>query len=187
MSDFVHFEAIDEDGEQCMIDECEKVEERESDREFIDDTNYRESVTDCYGFANVSRPYVEAMEDALEDFNWDQEPENYCEEPTDNAIDEFSNSEIRVDRFNSSLANPQGADNPDSVFYSLLYALMYWLTDKIEPCADDTELRSDVKAEMFDENLLKDNRLLMNENQCFQINRKNSFFLRVFELKDKFR
>ena len=116
MSDFAHFEAIDEDGEECMIDECEKVEERESDREFIDDTDYSESVTDYYGFANVSRPYEETTEDALEDFCWDQEPENYWEEPTNSAIDEFNNSEIRVDRFKSSLANLQGADNSDSFF-----------------------------------------------------------------------
>ena len=106
MSDFVHLEAIDENGEQCMIDECQKVEERESDREFIDDTDYSESVTDYYGFENVSRPYEEAMEDALENFYWDQEPENYCQEPTKSAIDEFNNSKITVDRFKSSLANP---------------------------------------------------------------------------------
>ena len=58
------------------------------------------------------------------------------------------------------------------------------------------ELRADVKAETFDEfNLIKerfklDLDLMNFENQCFQINRiliKNSFFLRVYELKDKFR
>ena len=196
MSDFVNFEAIDEDGEQCMIDECEKVEERESDREFIDDTDYNESVTDCYGFANVSRPYEEAMEDAIEDFNRDQELESYCEEPTNNAIDEFNNSEIRVDRFKSSLANAQGEDKPNSFFYSLLYALRHRLTNRIEACGDDAELRLDVKPETFDElNLLMDRLkfdldLLNFENQCFLINRilmKNNFFLRVFELTDKFR
>ena len=51
----------------------------------------------------------------------------------------------------SSLINPQGIDNPDSLFYSILYALRCQLINKTEPCADDSELKSDVKAGMFDE------------------------------------
>ena len=170
--------------------------ERESDRDFIDDTNYDESVVDYYDFENVTRPYEEAMDDAFEDFDYNQEPENYSEEATNMTIDNFNNSEMRIEKFKSSIANPQGVNNPDSFFYGVLYALRYRLTDKIEPCIDDTELRLDVKAEAFDElNLIKDRlRLdldLMNfENQCFQINRilmKSNSFLRVFELKDKLR
>ena len=79
MSDFVDFEGINEDGEQNMIDECERVEETESDREFIDDTDYSESVTDYYGLENVTRSYEESLEDAIDAFDWNQEPENYCE------------------------------------------------------------------------------------------------------------
>ena len=195
MSDFICFEAADEntDTDQGMTSESERAEERDS--ELIDNTDYNESVSDYYSFENVTRLYEETMEDALEDFDHDQDLENYCEEPTNAPIDDFNNSKIRVDKFKSSLVNPQGVDNPDSLFYGLVYALRYWLTNKIEPCADDTELRTDVKTETFDEfNLIKE-RLkldldLMNfENQCFQINRilmKSSFFLRVYELKDKF-
>ena len=79
MSDFVDFEGINEDGEQNMIDECERVEETESDREFIDDTDYSESVTDYYGLENVTRSYEESLEDAIDAFDWNQESENYCE------------------------------------------------------------------------------------------------------------
>ena len=194
-SDFIEFEALDE-GE--VMNECERVEEEEmeTDRDFIDDANYDESVADYYAFENVTRTYEEALSDALEGFDYDQGPENYCEEPTDMEIDDFDQSKGRIAKLKSSLVNPQGADNPDSFFYSILYALRYRLTNKDEPCIDDAELGSDVKTEIFDEvNLLRDRlRLdleLMNfENQCFQINRilmKNNFFLRVFELKDKFR
>ena len=73
--------------------------------------------------------------------------------------------------------------------------MRYHLTEKDEPYADDNEIK-DIKAEIFDEiYLLKDEMrldldILTFENQCFQINRilnKKKFFLRVFELKDKFR
>ena len=92
MSEFVDFEAVHEDSEKSMMDEFDRVEERQSNREFIDDTEYDESLTDYYGFTNVSRSYEDAMEDALEDFDWNQDPENYCEEPTNRTIDGFNNS-----------------------------------------------------------------------------------------------
>ena len=74
--------------------------------------------------------------------------------------------------------------------------MRYNQNDKTDPCADDSELRSDVTPEIFDEiSSLKDKLkldldILNFENQCFQINRilmKNRFFLRVYEIKDKFR
>ena len=61
MSEFVNFEAVNDDRERDMMDECERLEERESDREFIDDSEYDVSVTDYYGFTNVTKFYEEAM------------------------------------------------------------------------------------------------------------------------------
>ena len=123
MSDFIDLGAIDDDGEQSMMEECKRVEERESDREFIDDTECDESVTDYYGFTNVSRSYEDAMEDPLEDFNWNQEPGNYSDESTNTAIDEFNNSENRVDKFKSSLVNPQGGEISLIRYSTACYAL----------------------------------------------------------------
>ena len=77
--------------------------------------------------------------------------ENYCNEPTNRAIDVFNNLKQRVDKFKSSLVNPQGADNPNSFFYTILYALRYRLTNKTKPCADDHKLRPDVKPKIFEE------------------------------------
>ena len=80
MSDFIEFEALDA-GEG--MNECERVEEgeMETDRKFIDDANSDESVADYYAFENVTRTYDEAMSDALQGFDYDQEPENYCLKP----------------------------------------------------------------------------------------------------------
>ena len=49
-----------------------------SDEEFIDDSEINESITDHYGFTNVSRNYTEAVEDSFSDFDFDQELNNYC-------------------------------------------------------------------------------------------------------------
>ena len=181
MSEFVEFEAIEDDCEREMMGECERVEERVSDREFIDDSEYDESVTDYYGFINVTKSYEEAMREDLEDDEIDEnaKAENYCEddEQTNVSVDEFKTSKERVEKFKSSLLNPQGLDNPDSFFYAILYALRYNQNDKTDPCADDSELRSDATLEIFDEiSSLKDKLkldldILNFENQCFQINR----------------
>ena len=90
MADFINFEADDED----MYNECERFEkesenEDEHDREFIHDRQYDESVTDYYAFENVTRPYEESMEDAVENFDYTLEPENYCEEPICAVFDNF--------------------------------------------------------------------------------------------------
>ena len=140
------------------------------------------------------------MREGLEDNEIDEnaEVESYCEDdkPTNVSVDEFKNSKERVDKFKSSLLNPQGLDDPDSFFYAILYALRYNQNSKTDPCTDDSELRSDVTTEIFNEiSSLKDRLkldldILNFENQCFQINRilmKNHLFLRVYEIKDKFR
>ena len=81
-------------------------------------------MSDYCGFTNVSRSYEDAMQDALEGFDWVQEPKNYTNEPTTSvSFDEFKNSDERIAKFKSSLINPQGVGNPDSFFYSILYAL----------------------------------------------------------------
>ena len=117
MAEFINFEADDED----LYNECERYEKEseyddEHDREFIDDRQYDESVSDYYTLQNVSRSYEEGMEDALENFDYSQEPENYCEEPICAAFNNFDNFQSRIVKFKLSLHNPQGLDNPDSFF-----------------------------------------------------------------------
>ena len=45
-------------------------EERESNREFIDDAEYDESVENYGAFDNVSRDYNDAINDSLSGFNF---------------------------------------------------------------------------------------------------------------------
>ena len=94
------------------------------------------------------------------------------------------------------MINPQGDENVDSLFYAILYSIRYTLTGKSDPCENDNELQNDTKLDgiseifLMKENMRLDLDILTFENQCHQINHilnKNNLFLRVFELKEKFR
>ena len=69
-------------------------EERESNREFIDDAEYDKSVENYQAFDNVSRDYDDAINDSLSSFDFSQEATNYC---PDNEIEE-----VVVDNFKYS-------------------------------------------------------------------------------------
>ena len=134
MSDFLFSEAIEEDG--SLVDEIETV----SDNDFIDDTESDESVEDHYAFTNVNRN-ADAVYDSFSDFDFDQKPNNYCNEVCNLPVDEFKDYKQKIDLFIGTLINPQGSNNKDSVFYSILYTVRYFLTQKIETCRNEDDLR----------------------------------------------
>ena len=65
MADFLLTEAVDDnaidEGNECNINEEMTI----SDEELIDDSEINESITDHYGFTNVSRDYTEARTESL--------------------------------------------------------------------------------------------------------------------------
>ena len=96
-------------------------EERESDREFIDDAEYDESVENYRAFENVSRDYNDAVNDSLSGFDFSQEATNYCSdnEIEEEVVDNFKDSKKKVDKFKKTLVNPHGDDNSDSLFFCI--------------------------------------------------------------------
>ena len=78
MSDFLFSETIEEDGN--LVDESEDETETVSNNDFIDDTEIDDTVEDHYAFTNVNRNYADAVCDSFSDFDFDQEPNNYCNE-----------------------------------------------------------------------------------------------------------
>ena len=197
MADFLLTEAVDEDAKTIEgKDEGNIIDMTLSDEEFIDDSSVvEESVTDYYGLTNVSREYDDAIQDSFSDFDYNQEANNYCnDDELFDEIDEFKDFKFRVEKFKKTLINPQGFDNKNSFFYSILYAIRYQLTNKFDD-VNDEQIKVDIGAEIYDKiHLLKDFLkldldILNFENQCLTINQilsKNGLFLRVFELKDKF-
>ena len=152
MADFLLTEAIDDDAIDEGNDGNITEEMTISAEEFIDDSEINESITDHYGFTNVSRDYTEAVEDSFSDFDFDQEPNDYCNENEirDLEIDNFKDYKSKIENFVKTLINPQGLNNDDSFFYSILLAIRYQLPGKVEPC-DDEQLKIDIGAEIFDE------------------------------------
>ena len=171
MSDFLFSEAIvEEDG--SLIDESEDEIETVSDNDFINNTEIDESMEDHYAFTNVNRNYADAVYDSFSDFDFDQEPNNeneVCNLPDD----EFKDYKQKIDLFIGTLNYPHRLNNKDSLFYSILYTVRYFLTQKFEPRTDEDELRLDVTAEIFDEiyplkeSMRLDLDVLNFEKQCF--------------------
>ena len=199
MADLLLTETVDDDaineGNEGNINEEMTI----SDEEFIDDSEINESITDHYGFTNVSRDYTEAVEDSFSDFNFDfdQERNNYCDENEirDLEIGNFKDYKSKIENFVKTLIGPQGLNNDDSFFYSILFATRYQLSGKVEPC-DDEQLKIDIGAEIFNEiyplkSMMKLKLDILHfENQCLKINQilnENNLFWHIFELKEKFR
>ena len=197
MADFLLTEAVDEDTATTDVNDEGNIDMTLSDEEFIDDSVIEQDVTEYYGFTNVSKDYTEAVQDSFSYFDYDQEANNYCVEDDlhDIKIDEVKDYKSRVDKFAKTLLNPQGLNNKDSFFCSILFAIRYRLTDKFDTVDNDEQIKADIGAETFDEiyslkDILKlDLDILNFENQCNKINQilnKNSLFLSVFEFKQKF-
>ena len=90
-------------------------EERENDKQFIDDTEYDKSVENHRAFDNVSRDYNDAINDSLSDFDFSQEATNYCQENEieEAVVDNFKDSKKKGDEFKKTLVNPHGDNNSD--------------------------------------------------------------------------
>ena len=193
MAEFLETEAIDVDA----TDDDNNSEGRDiatvSDDEFIDDT---EQESGYFYFTNVTRTYDDVMRD-VKNID-DLEARHYFDsDEEDQELNEFPNFEAKVKLFRESLINPHGLENPDSFFYSILYAIRHKLTGKVDFIEGEDSLKQDVGLTLSHD-LFKIKSLLrldgednLNfENQCFQINTilsRYDMFLRVFELKDKFR
>ena len=95
MAEFVLSESEVEDS---VCDDMSIVsEERESNREFIDDVEYDENVGNVRAIDNVSRDYDDAINDCLSGFDFSQEATNYY---SDNEIEV-----VVVDSFKGSKKN----------------------------------------------------------------------------------
>ena len=108
MADFLLTEAVDED-DVGGVDEGNIYEKLTlSDEEFIDDSVIEESVSDHYGFTNVYRDYTKAIEDSFSDFDFEQEPNNYCNENEihDLEVDIFKDYKSKTEKFTKLLLNP---------------------------------------------------------------------------------
>ena len=182
MADFVKFEvAFYDDDNDDYNSEVEDTNVSDID-DFIDDNDYDESVETYYAFTNVNSSLEEAVQDTYDPFG--------------DIIDEFKNSAKRLDDLKSTLLIPHGLENIDSFPFALLLAICNQLKNEKDECRID-ELKSDIENDqLYDAILSRKANLRLDldfqnfENQCFPVTDliiKYGLFLRIYELKDKFR
>ena len=131
MADFLLSEAVDEDAKTTVDsdnDEGNIFNMTLSDEEFIDDSVVEESVSDYYGFTNVSREYDDAIQDSFSDLDYNQEANNYCDESEiyDSKIDGFNDYKSRIEKFAKTLVG-----NPQFFEKKRFFLLFYLVCDKI--------------------------------------------------------
>ena len=138
-------------------------EERESNREFIDDVKNDKNVENYRAFENVSTDYDNAINDSLSDFDFSQEATNYRSdnEIEEVVVDNFKDSEKKIDKFKKSLVNPHWDNNSDSFFFlfAILYAIHFQLNEKTNACEDEDELQNDINKVDLSESFLRKDKL----------------------------
>ena len=197
MADFIETEALDVDSGNDNEEKGECVA-TVSDEEFIDDDSV---IDENYVLTNVTRNYNDVINErrAFIEANTSYfEARHYFdsdeEEP---SWHDFSNFKMKVKLFKQSLICPHGIENPNSFFYAILYAIRHKFTEKTDFLCNEDDLKQDVGIALSNDlfqiksSLKLDGQDVLNfQNQCFQVNRilsEHNLFLRVFELKDRFR
>ena len=197
MAEFLECQAIDIDAADGSVDhDSEKGEDvaTVSDNEFIDDGEIEQDESGYSYFTNVTRSYDDVMQDV--DLDNLEARHFYDSDDDEDRLHEFDKFEAKVKAFHESLINPFGLENPDSFFYSILYAIRHKFTKKIDFLNEEDILKQDVGVDLSTDlfqiksSLRLDSENKLNfENQCFTVNNilsGHNLFLRVFELKDKF-
>ena len=193
MADFIETEALDVDSGNSEVEG--EFAATVSDEEFIDDND------ENYNLTNVTRNYNDVIDqrtafiennmsyfDARHYFDSDEEEPSWHD---------FSNFKAKVKLFKESLISPHGIENPDSFFYAILYAIRHKFTEKVDFLCNEDDLKQDVGFALSNDlfgiksSLRLDGQDVINfQNQCYQVNgilSEHNLFLRVFEVKDRFR
>ena len=140
-------------------------------------------------------------------FNNDEEEEelleanNYLDECEianikNESYDKFEKFEVKRNLFLRGLLNPIEEQTKENSFYlTFLYAIRFNKTKKSDLC-EESEIEDQIGSDLYSKIIgIKDKCILDQnkrnfDNMCFDINEilvENKLFLRVYELKDKFR
>ena len=198
MGDFIHFETTTTDENGTIKIENDDEEDEVSDVDsFIDDNEKDNDVSFYRQLKNVDKSIDETLKEEyenslvkIENFN---DFSNFYESSEEELgeVDEFKDSDKRLGKFERALF-PKSEEKHNSFPDSILYALRFDITHKIDACTDDEfkdvieTLFDKVGREKFD--VVFDNQKFI--QPCLDINQiliKEGYFLRVYELKNKFR
>ena len=199
MADFICFEAdasdeSNDEGEEMYFDDSLKdnsvVQEnnKPSFSRFHNQTrNLQEIMGEIQEEEEIAAEYMEAN-NYLEDCE--------IEDIRNEVYDEFKNFEEKKELFLSSLKNPVENQTKENSFYlTLLYANRFVKNKKSDLC-DENEIEDEIGSDLYSKIKEKKDKCILDLNKrnfddmCFEINDTlvgEKLFLRVYELKDKFR
>ena len=192
MAEYINFEAEADDDEE---DEYVRDDNHVSDN-FIDNNDYDEPLEELYTFENVKKNTQDAINETLS-YNFDsQQANNYCREDfdiTSKQIEEFCDSQTKVEEFWRTLLSPYLLLAPDAFYNSIVFAIWYINSNKSNEC-DYEMLKKKIDNDdlyyallSIKETLELDLDIQNFDNQCFAVNNilnKHRLFLQVYELKD---
>ena len=200
MSDYINFEA---EAEFIEDDEVSDFSDNGSEDSFINDNdqNVNTDVSFYRGFTNVENDIEqvlkESYEESLEDLDNFDEISNLCygSEEEKLEIDDFKNFEVDIEKFEETLfprVDVEVQKIHKQICYTILYALRYD-NDKSTDACDIAELQKIFDSDLIN-NLVNKFEFIIDlqkfDNMCYEINcilSKFGYFLRIFELKNKYR
>ena len=199
MADFICSEA---DASDESNDEGEPMNVDDS---LIDDSEGHENNDPSFfKFHNQTRDLQEVMNEIQQEGEIAaeyMEANNYLEDCEiddigNEAYDEFNKFEEKKELFLNSLKNPIENQTKENSFYlTLLYTIRFLKTKKSHQC-DESEIENQIGSDLSSKIKEKKDKCILDLNKrnfddmCFDINEilvGEKLFLRVYELKDKFR
>ena len=199
MAEYIDFEA--EASGQSSGDD---IEMSDWDEDFIDDSVQNNDEPSFYGFVNETLdPKVVLAECAAEETKKAEtlEASNYqfdndFTEEGPQILDQFDNFEKRVTKFHETFLNPIEEQTPEnSLFSALVYAIRYKKNEKKDLVSEDC-LKKDIGDSFYDSLVGLKTIMILDLDYsnfgktCYETNdllMKNGYFLRIYELKEKFR
>ena len=204
MTDFIDFKVSVEDNNKNKEKDDEVGDSYlDSLKSFIDDNDEIENYRTFYQkFENVTTSIDDVLKQEYDKSINDIQKihvSNFCETSEEETeIDEFKDTEKRIEKFEETLF-PVSTDNDDdennynSFINAIVFAIRFNVEQKIDFCSL-AELKELVDNNLFIQfNQEKFNIILDYQkfnNQCHEVNMllaKHGYFLRAFELKNKFR
>ena len=199
MASFIDFEVSVDDKDKDKDNKVNDDSDAESLLSFIDDNvqtndaNFYQSLDNVE--TDIDEKFVKEYEKGLQEINNLDDISNLCETSgEENETDDFKNSEQRIHKFKETLfPKSKENDEPNSFISAILHAIRSQNEQKTDIC------RKDNLIEIIDENLINelDEKkydfildLQKFNNNCYEIScflLSYNLFLRVFELRSKFR
>ena len=197
MAEFIHFEA-EIDDEINISDDDEAIDDNVSEKSFIKDVKINDSRNFYRQFANVENDFDQVLSngrnEALQGIDQFDEISNLNDDSENEMeVGDFKGSQDDVEKFNETLF-PNESENQNQFCQVILLALKLKISGTKNTCnIKDFE-------KVIDKNLIKESNHLekfkfiiaqqYSFNICYEINMilaKFGYFLRVYELKKKYR